>query len=114
MKGTRAGKYRHSITFQRNAAKGQNIRDSLGQPAETWVDVISVYALVEPLSSDEKLTAQQLLPDVTHRISCPWFSTPIHGDYRVLFGTRVLNLFPPTNTEEHNVEIIVMAVEPNP
>jgi SPP1 family predicted phage head-tail adaptor len=85
-----AGKRRDRITFQVRAA-GQG---SMGQPVNTWTDVLTVYARVVATSGSEQFKGQQFNPEVTHHIEIKNSSqtdqlTPLH---RVNFNGKILDI----------------------
>jgi len=60
----RAGTLRHKVTIQ----KLDGTLDAAGVENQTWVDVATVRAAIEPLRGDERFTAQQEVAQVTTRI----------------------------------------------
>ena len=60
-----AGKLKHRVQIQaQNGAQ-----DSVGQPDEDFATVATVWADVEPLNGREYFTAQQIVGEVTTRIT---------------------------------------------
>lgn len=62
----RAGKLRQSVTIQ---SRTNDDQDSVGQPQDPWRGVVTVRADVEPLSGREYFNAQQIVSEVTTRIT---------------------------------------------
>ncbi len=57
MKNIRAGRLRHRVTWKTNIG---TTADSVGQPQTNYVEVGEYYALVEAISGDESMNAEQL------------------------------------------------------
>lgn len=66
-------------------------QDSFGAAVPTWTTLATRWARVEPLSGREQWQAQQVRPDVTHRVTLRYYSglTPTH---RLKAGDRVFNV----------------------
>lgn len=62
----KAGKLRQVITIQ---ALDNEQQDSVGQPIQPWVDMLTVRADVEPLSGREYFSGQDPVSDTTTRIT---------------------------------------------
>lgn len=59
-----AGKYNQRVTIQ--AATEADGTD--GQPIETWADVATRWASVNPVGGDERMRGRQLVAEVTHLV----------------------------------------------
>lgn len=66
MKNMHAGKLRQSVTIQ---SRTNDDQDSVGQPQDPWRGVVTVRAAIEPLNGREYFSAQQVVSDVTTRIT---------------------------------------------
>lgn len=60
------GERRQRVVFQR-ATVGQ---DSFGEPDQTWTDLATRWALVQPLRGNERRNANETMAEVTTRIVC--------------------------------------------
>ena len=65
--------------------------DTYGGPNPTWSTAATRWGQITPLSGRELWQAQQVRPDVTHRIVLRYYAglTPRH---RLLVGSRVFNI----------------------
>ena len=103
---TAASKLRHRITFQERAT-GQ---DEFGQPIDTWQDICTVWAAVEPLSGREFWAAQQVQAEVTTRIRIR-YRQGIRPEMRVLYDGRTYDIQTVIDPEERHVELQLMCRE---
>src|ERR1700730_18370087 len=60
-----AGELIHRVIFQ----KPVDAQSPTGAPIRTWVNVVTAWARVEPLSGHELFAAQQLYPDTDTQIT---------------------------------------------
>ncbi|WP_442965062.1 phage head closure protein [Pseudomonas sp. JS3066] len=102
----RAGKLRHRITFQAR----QLGADDFGQPSQSWLEIATVWASVEPISGRELLAAQQVHGETTHRIRCRYLEG-ITSSARVLFGSRVFDIQTLINSDELGASLEILAKE---
>jgi len=103
-----AGPRRHRVTIERLGAPTQN---SYGEPVETWEEMTTRWAEVEPLEGREYFQAQQTQTAVDHRIRVLYdpeaaLITPL---MRVRHGAKTLDIQSVINLEERNVELHLMA-----
>ena len=106
----KAGQLRHRVTLQA-------VTDGVGTaggPTETWADLATVWAAVEPVlnrvDSTEYQSAQQVEAQALTRIRIRYRAglTPKH---RVLWGARVFNILVVNNVDERNIELHLMCRE---
>lgn len=102
----RAGRLRHRVRLQRKTAA----RDSYGAEVETWSDLDTIWASVEPISGREYFQVQQVQSEITHRIRMRYYSG-LRFDDRILWGVRIFNIKTLMNIDERNAEMVVMATE---
>ena len=107
----KTGRLRHQVTIQRDANHG--VPDaSGGQQAEDWQSITVRPANVIPLTGRERFTAQQVVPDVTHRVEMrfdPEVQTkPV---YRLLYANRPLQIESAINVDERSRELHLMCKE---
>lgn len=62
------GTFTHKVTLQRRIEE----RNSIGEAVITYMDAISAWAAVEPLSGRELFAAQQTQSEITTRIRIHW------------------------------------------
>ena len=101
-----AGKLRHVIKIQ----APETGRNAVGETVTQWVDFAVVPASIEPISSTEQFTAQQFLPEITHKIRIRYMPGISHK-YRILYNGRVFEIAPPRNIDERNRELEILARE---
>ena len=58
------GERRHRVTFQRSTETANDF----GEPVQTWADLCTSWALVQPMKGAERLSAMQVQAEVDHRI----------------------------------------------
>lgn len=101
-----AARLNHRVTIQEHVTG----RDEWGQPVDTWQDVATVWASVEPLRGQEYFAAQQVSAAVTARIRIR-YRPGIRPDMRVLYGERIYNITSVIDPEERHEELQLMARE---
>jgi SPP1 family predicted phage head-tail adaptor len=103
----KAGQLRHRVTLQ-SPTESQT---GYGEPTLTWSTVSDIFASVEPLSGRERWNAQQFQSEATHQVRMRYRSG-VTSKMRIVWGSRTFHFMePPRNTEERNVELIVLAKE---
>lgn len=106
-----AGKMRHRVTIQQRAVT-QGI---YGEQADTWADVATVWAEVMPLTGKNLLAAQQMAPEVSHRITIRYavaFADPqTVAKYRVSYSGRLFNIHASYSPSEGLALIVILASE---
>jgi SPP1 family predicted phage head-tail adaptor len=107
----RAGELNRRVTFQ-SRSTGQ---DSTGGQLLTWVDVVTVWAGIQPLSGRELFAAQAVNSEVTHLIKVRYqvqFVNPkVVAAMRMVYNGRIFNLHASMIIEERNREVQIMASE---
>lgn len=99
------------ITLQQRVTS----QDSFGEPSQTWQDLMTVWAAVEPLSGRELQAAQKLGSEVTHLITVRY--QPLFTDTRWVAGlrarlqNRIFNIQAAINEQEANVRTHLLAKE---
>ena len=109
-----AGRLRKRITIQKRAPTAPN---EFGEAVPLWGDLCMVWGEVTPLSGRELYAAQQIVPEVSHRVDIrhPGTLAPNLGpDYRLTLygGTRVMNILSVLNMEERNTTVTMLCTEP--
>lgn len=85
-------------------------QDTYGAVTETWSTVATRWGRVEPLSGREQWQAQQVRPDVTHRVTLRYYDG-LTARHRLKVGDRVLNITSVLNTEERKRQHECVCVE---
>lgn len=107
----RAGRLYRRITLQEPVQPDEN-RDQYGQPIQAWATVADVWANVEPLSGRELWHAQQVQPDVTHRITIRYArGRKVGPEWRAIYNGRTFNFLSVLNLEERNRTLQILAME---
>lgn len=101
----RAGQLRHRVTIQTLA----EVQNAFGEVPQLWQDAVECWASIEPLSGRELFAAQQVRPEVTHRITMRY--REIGPKNRIMFGTRAFHIDSILNKDERNVMLTIMAFE---
>ena len=85
----RAGELFQRITIQ----QATEVLDAAGQATMTWATFGNgqIWAAVEPIVGSETWNAQEMQPDMTHRVRIRNFPG-ITSKMRVLYETRILNI----------------------
>lgn len=100
------GDLRHKIIIQ----KLENIQDTFGQPIESWSDIYTVWASIDPLVGKQYFAAETITHELTHKIRMR-FKTGITPDMRVQFGSRYFQIVSVINYQERNIELQLMCRE---
>lgn len=106
MKSMQIAKLRHRIVLQEHISS----RDSFGAELKTWSDKSKVWASIEPLSGKEYFAVQQVNAEVNTKITIR-YRTGIKPTMRVLFEGRVFEILSILNTEEKNIQLVLMCKE---
>lgn len=103
------GELRHRITFQEKS-KQQN---EYGEEIDSWVNVKTVWASVNPMSAKEFFAAEKTSSEVTHKIFMRYIpDLKITSDMRIKFKDRTFELVgPPINYKEKNAELQLLCKE---
>ena len=107
MSCTKCRKLRHRVTLQR---KGRT-SDGMGGFVEGWTDVATVYARVEPLKGRERYAAQQVHPELSHRVTIRYRNDVTANDMRVRYGSRYLYIRAAINEDGANRYLRLECVE---
>lgn len=102
----RPGDLRHRITLQQKV----ETRDEFGGVTETWQDVATIHAAIEPLKGREFFAAQQVQADTTGRIRIRYREGVVPA-MRAKFGARVYDLQSVINVDERNRELHLLVRE---
>lgn len=101
-----AGQLRHPITVQSRTST----LDDYGQKVNTWSTVAATRADIRPVGGREQVAGMEMRVKLTHTVAVRYQSAlvpPLDAStWRILFGTRVLNIVNSRNLEEKNRWII--------
>ena len=102
----RAGKLRHRITIQEYTTAANDF----GEMVKTWATYVTVWGLIKPLTGDEKFTADQTTPGLSHEIRIR-YKSGITPDMQLRFDGRTFGIVSVINIDERNREMILMCRE---
>ncbi|MFP3554237.1 phage head closure protein [Paraburkholderia sp. SIMBA_049] len=107
----RAGALDRQVSIQQRTLS----QDSFGQQLQVWSEIKKVYAGIEALSGGERLAAQSLASEVTHRFTVRYdaiFADPkVVAAYRIVYNSRIFDVQDCENIDESNRLIQLMASE---
>lgn len=100
------GAMRYRIDIQSRTVS----QDSYGQAVETWTTVAIRWGRIEPLSGRELWQAQQVRPDLTHKITMRYYAglTPKE---RLKFGSRYFEVTSVLNIDEQKRYMVLLCTE---
>ena len=106
-----AGMLTRRIKIQRPST----IKDSVGAPCRSWLDVATVWADIQPLSGKEAVIANRVSAELSHQIIVRYqslFDNPQQvAQMRVLYKARIFNIHSALNEDEKRTQIILLASE---
>jgi len=102
----RIGQLRHRITIQRPAVSS----DGMGGGPQTWTDVATAWAGIEPLRGSSFWQAQQTQAKTTHTVTIR-YRPGITTDCRVIFSSRIFQIDAIQNPAESNRYLILLCSE---
>jgi SPP1 family predicted phage head-tail adaptor len=101
-----ASELRHRVTFQRT----KQTEDTAGGFTESWIDIASVWAKIEPVKSYERFVAMQTETHVSHKITIR-YNKDVTTAKRMLFDGRVFDITGVVNVNEDNIAMVITAIE---
>ncbi len=111
MTALRSGDLNRRVILQQRSTS----QDSFGELLNTWTDLTTVWAEIQPLSGRELELAQKMSSEVTHRITIRYQSsltdTRTVSTLRGIYKNRVFNILAVMNEDESNVRLQLLASE---
>ena len=104
----RSGRLNRRITIQElSISKNQYSED-----IESWVDVATIWAHIEPLRGREYWQAKQVVGEVTGRITIRYLAG-IDEKMRVIYGNKTYNILAVINLDERNrtLQLLVRQIQ---
>src|SRR5918992_2353622 len=83
----RAGTLKDRVTLQQNTPT----QDAGGAPVDSWADVATVWAAIEPLTGREFFDAARVVADVTHRLRIR-YRADVTEKMRAIQGSRTFDI----------------------
>lgn len=87
--------------------------DGRGGNTVTWVDVVTVWAALEPVSAKERYASEQVQRETTHRIQIR-YRTGVHSGMRAKHGNRIFSITGVVDVGEAHVKLQLDAKEVSP
>ena len=84
--------------------------DSWGQQVLTWVDVVTAWALIEPLEGRELVTAQALRAETTHKVTNR-YRAGITTAMRIVYQGRIFNILSSLDDAMNHVMLQMLCSE---
>jgi len=84
--------------------------DGMGGFVATWVDNVTLWAAIWPVSAKEVVQGKAPVMLITHRIRVR-YKAGLASSYRVKFGTRYFNIVAITNPNEAGKWLDIMCKE---
>lgn len=104
-----AGTLRHRVTVQQLVA-GSPQQNAGGEPDETWTDLVTRWASIDPLQGRQLVAAQQVNSEVTGVIRMRYLST-VTSRMRCVFNSRYYDILAVVNPLEQNEETVLYVRE---
>ena len=92
-----AGKLRHRTTIQQLV----NTDDGAGGSIETWQNVATVWAAIEPLRGNERYTAQQVQSTLSHKVTIRYHEG-VKPQMRLTYKGRIFDIEAVIDIEERH------------
>ena len=102
----RSGRLNKRVTIQELSIS----KDQFNADIESWADVITVWAHIEPLRGREYWQAKQVVAEVTGRITIR-YQQGIDEKMRVTYGDKTYNILAVINPEEGNRTLQLLVKE---
>ena len=96
----RAGELRHRITLQKN----NPAPNSIGEAVDTWTDLATVWAAIEPLSGNRLFQAQQANSEIQGVVRIRYRSDVL-ATMRIVHIARYFQVLSIIDTEERHQEL---------
>lgn len=101
-----SGKLRHKVLIEREGSTP----DGAGGTALIWATHATIRCFVKPISGSERLQAQRLEANITHRIFTRYRTDLLTSD-RINFNGRLMQITAIINLEEENKHLEIYASE---
>jgi SPP1 family predicted phage head-tail adaptor len=106
-----AGSLNRRIKFQRPST----IKDMMGAPRRSWIDVATVWGEIQPLSGREAVIASRISAEISHQITVryqPIFDDPQQvAQMRALYRSRIFNIHSALNEDEKRIQVTLLVSE---
>jgi len=100
------GDLRRRITIQQQSS----IQDSYGEPVNTWTDIATVWASVNPINGREFFAGMQVKSEITTRITIRYLST-VKSSMRAIYRDITYDIQSVIDLNERHREMELMCRE---
>ena len=100
------GSLQHRVALQQKTVN----EDAIKQQSESWTDMSTMWARIEPLSGREYFAARQENAEITAKITIR-YRPGINTDLRIVFDGRIFEVLSVVNPEERCKLLILMCKE---
>lgn len=102
-----AGKLRHRVTFETSTVS----QNDYGEPVDSWADITTVWARVQPTAGKERFAAMQQQSGIDYVIECRYQSalSDLAAEDRATFDSKTYDIKAVINVDERNRELQVFA-----
>lgn len=97
---------RHKITIKQPGTT----QNAFGEQIETWSDVVTCWASIEPLIGKEFFAAKQINSEVSIKIRMHYYAG-LKPNMIAVYGTRTFEIISVINYKEQNRETLLMCKE---
>lgn len=102
----RVGSLKNKIIFQEQT----QTKSSVGQPKNTWNDILITWASIQTISGKEQFLSNQNFQTLSHKLRVR-YSKLINSKQRILFGNRIFKILAVLNIYEKNKEFEILVEE---
>ena len=102
----RVGSLKYKIIFQEQT----QTKSSVGQPKNTWNDILTTWASIQTISGKEQFLSNQNFQTLSHKLRVR-YSKLINSKQRILFGNRIFKILAVLNIYEKNKEFEILVEE---
>ena len=102
----RAGRLRHRLTFQQPTTT----TNSFGGKIKGWVDYVTLWGAIEPVSGHEEAENHQEEPVTSVNIVVRYYSG-LTSNMRIKYGSKYYRISGITNRDERHIELNISAEE---
>lgn len=92
------GRLRHRITFQELSKSEKNY---YGELICEWLDIITVWAEIKPVSGNQFFAAKQINSEISHNVYIR-YRTDLKPSMRIKFKNRIFEILYVMNVNENN------------
>ncbi|GIV86627.1 MAG: hypothetical protein KatS3mg054_0656 [Chloroflexus sp.] len=98
---------KHRVTIQQLAVT----QNTYGEQVETWTDLRSVWASIEPLRGQEYIASKTMQAAVDHRIRLRYAADITPHNHRIVYKSRIFEIESVIHVREARVETQLMCRE---